>query len=95
MTIILGWTVIVNLLTLLGLKKIEFMGMSQSLPHLKKTSIIRNYKEDKDSEFQLYNSNNEHSDNFGASPHLEKPYLSSYNDRIKDNGGVEKWIDEF
>ncbi|XP_062143754.1 pleiotropic drug resistance protein TUR2-like [Alnus glutinosa] len=93
--IILGWTVIVNLLILLGLKKLEFMGMSQSLPHLKKTSIIRNYKEDKDSEFQSYNSNNEHSNNFGASPHLEKPYLSSYNDRIKDNGGVEKWIDEF
>lgn len=93
--ILLGWTVIANLLTLLGLKKIEFMGMSQSLPHLKKTPIIRNYKEDRDNKFHSYNSNNEHSDNYGVSPHPEKQNLSSNNDRMKDNGGVEKWIEEF
>ena len=45
--ILLGWIGIANLLIVLGLKKIEFMGMSQSLSRLKKTPIIRKYEEDK------------------------------------------------
>ncbi|KAK7843900.1 abc transporter g family member 14 [Quercus suber] len=78
--ILLGWIGIANLLTVLGLKKIEFVGMSQSLPRLKKTPIIRKYEEDREKEFQSYNSNSQH-------------LISQQG--MKDNGRVEKWIEEF
>ncbi|KAM3704515.1 hypothetical protein ACJW31_03G010600 [Castanea mollissima] len=71
--ILLGWIGIANLLTVLRLKKIEFMGMSQSLPRLKKTPIIRKYEEDREKEFQSYNSNSQH--------------LISQQEGMKDNGG--------
>ena len=71
--VLLGWIEIANFL--------EFTGMSQSLPHLKKTPIIRKYEEDREKEFQSYNSNSQH--------------LISQQEGIKDNGGVEKWIEEF
>ena len=58
--ILLGWIGIANLLTVLGLKNIEFMGTSQSLPNLKKTHIIKKYEEDRETEFQSYNSNSKH-----------------------------------
>jgi hypothetical protein len=79
--ILLGWIGIANLLTVLGLKKIEFTGTSQSLPHLKKTHIIKKYEEDRETKFQSYNSNSKH--------------LISLHEGMKDNGGVEKWIEEF
>ncbi|KAL4636483.1 hypothetical protein ACB092_03G012100 [Castanea dentata] len=71
--ILLGWIGIANLLIVLRLKKIEFMGMSQSLPRLKKTPIIRKYEEDREKEFQSYNSNSQH--------------LISQQEGMKDNGG--------
>ena len=79
--ILLGWIGIANLLTVLGLKKIEFTGTSQSLPQLKKTHIIKKYEEDRETKFQSYNSNSKH--------------LISLHEGMKDNGGVEKWIEEF
>ncbi|KAH7542911.1 hypothetical protein FEM48_Zijuj02G0125400 [Ziziphus jujuba var. spinosa] len=45
--ILLGWIVLANLLTLLGLKKIDFTGMSPGLPHLKNSPLLwtTNFKE--------------------------------------------------
>ncbi|PON98277.1 ABC transporter, G [Trema orientale] len=41
----LAWIVITSLLTLLGLKKMQFAETSQSLPHLKNSPAIGRYKE--------------------------------------------------
>ncbi|CAI0551897.1 unnamed protein product [Linum tenue] len=45
-TILLGWIAMVNFFALLGLKKIEFRGISQSLPHLRRNArVISKYAE--------------------------------------------------
>ncbi|KAA8545286.1 hypothetical protein F0562_020070 [Nyssa sinensis] len=93
--ILFGWTVIANLLALLGLKKIEFTVTSQSLPHLKKTPGISNFKEDTESEFQSVSSYSTHSDRYSASRSTRPQRSLSANDKMNNNGGVEKWIEEF
>ncbi|GMP39864.1 hypothetical protein CsSME_00010542 [Camellia sinensis var. sinensis] len=92
--ILLGWTVIGNLLALLGLKKIEFTGTSQSLPHLRKTPVLSNFKEDTESEFQSMNSYNEHSKDYNTSQYSSARSSPSAHGKMKENG-VEKWIEEF
>ncbi|XP_057493189.1 ABC transporter G family member 31-like [Actinidia eriantha] len=86
--ILLGWTIVANLLALLGLKKIEFTGTSQSLPHLKRTLAWRNFRGDAESEFRSMSSNDEHYNTplYGRAPSARSKM---------DNGGVEKWIEEF
>ncbi|KAI8027101.1 ABC transporter G family member 38 [Camellia lanceoleosa] len=92
--ILLGWTVIGNLLALLGLKKIEFTGTSQSLPHLRKTPVLSNFKEDTESEFQSMNSYDEHSKDYNTSQYSSARSSPSAYGKMKENG-VEKWIEEF
>lgn len=65
--ILLGWIVLANLLTLLGLKKIDFTGMSPGLPHLKNSPVLSNYKKDRESEFQPNSSHKEQSDDYSSS----------------------------
>ncbi|WCJ26876.1 ABC transporter G family member 36 [Euphorbia peplus] len=62
--IILGWIVITNLLALMGLKNIEFTGISQSIPHLRKNPQISNYKEDIETESQSFSSYSDNSNSF-------------------------------
>ncbi|XP_021692482.2 ABC transporter G family member 37 [Hevea brasiliensis] len=93
--IILGWTVIANFLALLGLKNIEFAEMSQSLPYLRKTPMISNYREDAENESRSYNS---YSENLGHSD--ASRFSSSKNSwmdygKMKQNGGMERWVEEF
>ncbi|KAF8401251.1 hypothetical protein HHK36_012183 [Tetracentron sinense] len=92
--ILLGWIVVANLLALLGLKKIEYTGTSQSLPQLKKTPLISNYKEETENSSHSLSSNKERSDNSGsfryAKPRNPLPGYGMMND-----GGVENWIEEF
>ncbi|KAK2977191.1 hypothetical protein RJ640_008816 [Escallonia rubra] len=93
--ILLGWTLVANLLALMSMKKIEFRGTNQSLPQLKKTPVVSNFTEDAESEFQSVSSHKEHTDDKSASRYTwpEKPVPAHGN--LKDNGGVEKWIEEF
>lgn len=91
--ILSAWIVITSLLTLLGLKKIEFTETSQSLPQLKNSPTIGRYKEDKKSELQTNSSYGEQSADYD-SPRLYKPQTSrtGYNE-MKDNVWV-KWVHE-
>ncbi|KAL3725770.1 hypothetical protein ACJRO7_030751 [Eucalyptus globulus] len=57
--VLIGWTFIANFLGLLGLKKIEFAETGQSLPSIRSSPTISNYKEDMEREFQLLDSYNE------------------------------------
>ncbi|KAK3016996.1 hypothetical protein RJ639_006562 [Escallonia herrerae] len=93
--ILLGWTLVTNLLALMSMKKLEFRGTNQSLPQLKKTPAVSNFTEDTESEFQSVSSHKEHTDDKRASRYTwpEKPVPAHEN--LKDNGGVEKWIEEF
>ncbi|CAK9181175.1 unnamed protein product [Ilex paraguariensis] len=94
--ILLGWTVAANLLALLGLKKLEFTGTNQSLPHLKKaTPAISKFKEDTESEFQSIGSSNGHYDDYSSSIDFRPPNSALAHGKMKDNGGVRKWIEEF
>lgn len=93
--ILLGWIVPANLLTLLRLKKIDLTGMSPSLPHLKNSSMLSNYKKDTEGGFQPNNTNKEQFDEFGSSRYCGTQTLRRGYDKLKDNGGVEKWIEEF
>lgn len=62
--ILLGWIVLANFLALWGLKNIEFIGTSQSLPYLKKTPKIKDYDDGSESELQTQNTNSNRSDEF-------------------------------
>lgn len=93
--VLLGWIVIANLLSVIGLQKIEFTEISQSLPRLNKSPRLRNYKKDTECEFQSTNFNNIQSDNLGASRFFGGQYSNSRYVRMNGNGNVEKWIEEF
>ncbi|KAL6324023.1 hypothetical protein AAG906_006294 [Vitis piasezkii] len=93
--ILLGWTVIANLLALLGLKKIEFTEMSQSLPHLKRTPVIGNFVEDTDTEFQSFNTYSGQSSDYATSRYSRPKNSWSGHGKMNNSSGDEKWIEEF
>lgn len=93
--IILGWTVITNLLTLMGLKHIEFTGMSQSLPHLRKNPKFSDYRENTETESRSYNSVIE---NYNSSEALKYPRpqnSSRIQGKTEENDGIKIWIEKF
>lgn len=89
--VLIGWTFVANFLGLLGQKHIEFTGTSQSLPSIRSSPTISNYEEDMESEFQSPESRNEQTNSFKASRLSGQQRFG----KISDNGGVEKWIEEF
>ncbi|KAF8015336.1 hypothetical protein BT93_H0982 [Corymbia citriodora subsp. variegata] len=89
--VLIGSIFIANFLGLLGLKNIEFPGTSQSLPSIRSSPTISNYKEDIETEFQSVESHNEQTNSFEASQYSEQQRSG----KIRDNVGVEKWIEEF
>ncbi|KAK6911685.1 ABC transporter-like, ATP-binding domain [Dillenia turbinata] len=95
--ILLVWILLANLLTLFGLKKIEFTDTALSLPHQRKTLTISNYKEDTKSEIESASvgSDIERVKNPNASKCLGKQHLPSGYRKMRDNGGVENWIEVF
>ncbi|XAR52732.1 Sulfate-transporting ATPase [Bertholletia excelsa] len=92
--ILVGATVIANLLALLGLKKIEFTGTSQSLPHLKKASALSNLKGDAGSELQSASSYDKNSKGFNIYLNARAYNSQPTHGEEEDNSGVEKWIEE-
>ncbi|PON69613.1 ABC transporter, G [Parasponia andersonii] len=91
--ILLAWIVITSLLTLLGLKKIQFAETCQSLPHLKNSPAIGRYKEGKKSEFQTNSSCDEQSADYDSPRHYEQHTPRTAYNKMKDNVG-DKWPHE-
>ncbi|KAI3439344.1 uncharacterized protein J3R85_004754 [Psidium guajava] len=89
--ILIGWTFVANFLGLLGLKRIEFTGTSQSLPSIISSPPISNFKEEMDSGFQSLESHNGQTDSFKASGYSGQQGYG----KIRDNNGVENWIEDF
>ncbi|KAI6695438.1 hypothetical protein NL676_023148 [Syzygium grande] len=89
--VLIGWTFVANFLGLLGLKKIEFTGTSQSLPSIRSSPTISYYKGDMESEFQSLEIHNEQTNSFTASPYSGQQRYG----KMRHDGGVEKWVEEF
>ncbi|KAL3725768.1 hypothetical protein ACJRO7_030749 [Eucalyptus globulus] len=89
--VLIGWTFIANFLGLLGLKKIEFTETSQSLPSIRSSPTISNYKKDMEREFQSLESHNEQTNSFEASQISGR----QRDGNIRDNGRVEEWVEQF
>lgn len=89
--ILAAWILLANSLALLGLKTIQFAGVSQSLPSSTASPVISKYREDTESEYNSLQS---------LSSHARHLRSASYSGRqcygmTKDTGGVERWIQEF
>lgn len=93
--ILLDWILVANLLALLGMKKVKFTGTNQSLPHVKKTPVISNFREDIESELQSVSMNDEYSEDTSGSRYTRPQNSMPDWGEVKENGGVEKWIKEF
>ncbi|KAF9594335.1 hypothetical protein IFM89_030464 [Coptis chinensis] len=93
--VILGWTVIANLLALLGLKKIEFTGTSPSLPQEKKTTVLSNYKKLNGSIFHSCNSYRKQSVGSSVSKHTMEQGSLSNDAQMEDGSDVNNWSEEF
>jgi hypothetical protein len=90
--ILIGWTVLMNVLALLGLKKLEFKGVNQSLPNLRKSPVISNFREDSESESSSVSSHNKHTEDFSSSIDTRLDISSA---TMRDNGSVESWVEDF
>lgn len=89
--VLIGWTFVAIFLGLLGLKKIEFTGTSQSLPSIRSSPTISYYEGDMESEFQSLEIHNEQTNSFTASPYSGQQIYG----KMRHDGGVEKWVEEF
>ncbi|CAI0552006.1 unnamed protein product [Linum tenue] len=93
-TILLGWIAMVNFLALLGLKKIEFRGISQSLPHLRRNArVISKYAEDKQEEYGTDTSHSENSTDISTSMHASYSYRTEVSDEVNDISKEEVLVD--
>lgn len=81
-----------NLLALLGLKKLEFTSINQSLPNPKKSNqVTRNFGRDSKSEPFSVGYHNEHTDDFSASIDTKpEKYLSA----VRDVGRIERLVED-
>ncbi|XP_058077607.1 ABC transporter G family member 43-like [Magnolia sinica] len=93
--ILLGWTAITILSALVALKKIEFTGTSSSLPQLKKTPVISNYREDTENGWCSSDGYDEFPDKSSISKHARPRTPMSGPSVVEDVGGVGNWIEEF
>ncbi|KAL3515901.1 hypothetical protein ACH5RR_022803 [Cinchona calisaya] len=93
--VLIGCTVAMNMLALWGLKTLEFTGINQSLPHLKRSAAVTNFRKDRESESLSSGS---------ASDHLEElyPTIDNRPQNIQptfveetDKSGIERWIEDF
>jgi hypothetical protein len=93
--ILLGWIAFANILTLLGLKNIEFVETSQSLPYVRKSTTVYNYEEDADSESQSNYSFSQNSEKYDASTYPSPQNSGTIYRKMKNNGTVDAWMEEF
>ncbi|KAJ6694411.1 hypothetical protein OIU85_005124 [Salix viminalis] len=93
--ILLGWIAFANILTLFGLKNIEFVERSQSLPYVRKSTTAYNYEEDAGSEFQSNYSFSENSEKYDASTYPSPRSSGTIYRKMKNNGKVDAWMEEF
>jgi hypothetical protein len=93
--ILLGWIAFANILTLLGLKNIEFVETSQSLPYVRKSTTVYNYEEDADSESQSNYSFSQNSEKYDASTYPSRQNSGTICRKMKNNGTVDAWMEEF
>ncbi|KAJ6434620.1 hypothetical protein OIU84_018186 [Salix udensis] len=93
--ILLGWIAFANILTLFGLKNIEFVERSQSLPYVRKSTTAYNYEEDAGSEFQSNYSFSENSEKYDASTYPSPQSSGTIYRKMKKNGKVDAWMKEF
>ncbi|CAL1407763.1 unnamed protein product [Linum trigynum] len=93
-TILLGWIAMVNFFALLGLKKIEFRGISQSLPHLRRNArVISKYAEDKQEEYGTDTSHRENSTDLSTSMHASYSYRTEVSHEVNDISKEEVRVD--
>ncbi|KAL6008711.1 hypothetical protein ACLOJK_021937 [Asimina triloba] len=91
---LLGWTMITILSALLALKKIEFTETNPSLPQLRKTPVISNYKEDNEIKLS-FDSSDDFSKDSSISKHARPRTPTSGPSAVYDDIGAGNSSEEF
>lgn len=95
--IIIGWTLLAQLLALMSLNKIEFPQMSQSVPEINERKLSNNHLYDVESYASSFDDYMEGSIESGRYKSLELPKLASSSTKVMpedENESVESWMEE-
>ncbi|XP_027158635.1 ABC transporter G family member 40-like [Coffea eugenioides] len=89
--VLIGWTAVMTILALCGLKTLEFKGLNQSLPHLKRSSVVSNFRKDKARELSSSGSASDQDlyPTMDTRPNILPPGV-----KVTDDRGVERWIED-
>nr|XP_027108011.1 ABC transporter G family member 38-like [Coffea arabica] len=80
-----------TILALWGMKTLEFKGLNQSLPHLKRSTVVSNLRKDKERELSSSGSVSEQD----FYPTMDtRPTILPPGVKVTDDRGVERWIED-
>lgn len=74
---------------------LEFKGVNQSLPHLKSSPVVSNFRNDKASESLSEGSASEHLEDLYSPIDNRTQITPPTSGEVNHNYGVERWIEDF